>query len=71
MKTGEQIRKEWRDAGQEYERELEKNIEIYHSRLKSIQSECPHDYSFHSDPSGNNDSFWECDYCKHIRTRLA
>jgi hypothetical protein len=32
-------------------------------KTKNIQSECIHDYKYHPDPSGNNDSWYICEGC--------
>jgi len=35
-------------------------------RQKYLQNKCKHDpeyVNFHADPSGNNDSFWDCIEC--------
>lgn len=43
---------------------------IYDDTIRSIRAECPHDYKYHPDPSGNNDSEYVCEVCGNSRRRL-
>lgn len=46
---------------EKYDRKC-KNV---YSEIVKIQKECQHeDLEYHRDPSGNNDSYYECKLCK-------
>ncbi len=52
----------------EAERGLEEEIKesrlVGKERLRDIRIDCPHhETTFHSDPSGGNDSYRDCDLC--------
>jgi hypothetical protein len=40
------------------------------AELKILQSLCPHNFKYHPDPSGNNDSFYQCELCREERKRI-
>lgn len=46
--------------------------EYYKQRIKKIRASCPHDcnWTFHSDPSGNNDSYYSCPACGKESKRM-
>ena len=49
----------------------EKKIKKIKTEIFEIMKNCPHNkISFHSDPSGNNDSFMECSICGKEAKRL-
>lgn len=50
-------------------RKLYEQIRIVQQDLRCLQRHCPHDYLYHPDPSGNNDSFYECTACGHVKSR--
>ncbi len=37
---------------------------------KALKARCPHDWEYHPDPSGNNDSGYCCTICHEERRRL-
>ena len=37
---------------------------------KALIARCPHDWVYHPDPSGNNDSGYVCSICDEERKRL-
>ncbi len=42
----------------------EKVIKEIKTKIVALQKNCPHwSKSYHPDPSGNNDSYYECDTC--------
>lgn len=49
--------KQRREEFQEYDKE-------YRMKLRDLRAQCKHENtSFESDPSGNNDSYHQCDDC--------
>lgn len=41
------------------------DIEVKKKELKELQKACKHQLTtYHPDPSGNNDSWYECDICQ-------
>ena len=53
------------------EEKYKADLEELSHRLKKIRDECPHhEVTYHPDPSGNNDSSYDCDLCgKSARRR--
>jgi hypothetical protein len=46
------------------ERDRLKHLIQRHTKtLAALKEKCPHDWQYHSDPSGNNDSFHDCHLC--------
>ena len=40
------------------------SIQELNSCMDKIQTRCPHyEYTYHEDPSGNNDDYYSCDLC--------
>ena len=35
--------------------------------IKDLRKRCTHDWQYHPDPSGNNDSEWVCNACHESR----
>lgn len=59
-----QVRALEKDRTKEHARHGEAIKEI-DSRLKEAQTRCKHwSRTYHPDPSGNSDSFYECDTCQ-------
>lgn len=38
-------------------------VERLHAERRKLAMRCPHDWKYHPDPSGNNDSHYICDVC--------
>lgn len=43
---------------------------IYERERKNVIDQCEHDWTYHSDPSGNNDSGYSCSGCGTWTKRL-
>lgn len=51
-------------AVEELDAEYKAKKDILKSILRTAQDKCKHEKTtYHSDPSGNNDSYTECDVC--------
>lgn len=54
----------YHDALAALEKEFEAKREILRQELRAAQKICKHEHTtYHPDPSGNNDSYTECDVC--------
>jgi len=49
----------------------EKLLNKLEDESKEIVSRCPHNFVYHSDPSGNNDSGYCCSACQMWKRRLV
>ena len=56
---GQKIRKQMSDLHLEFKIFTEE----YKRQIKLVQEKCTHKWTYHSDPSGGNDSGHSCDYC--------
>ena len=67
LKLMEDIRKGIKIIHQDMDRENlrhEAAIRAYKEKLKAYREQCNHwTRTYYADPSGNNDSFYECDIC--------
>lgn len=55
----------------EVQRKADARIKNLEKKLTQLQNTCSHSKTtFHSDPSGNNDSFLECEICGKTAKRL-
>lgn len=62
-----EIGAERREAKSEYETKINE----LDNRLREVQNRCPHfNYTYHPDPSGNNDSWESCNICGKKSKRL-
>jgi hypothetical protein len=51
-------------ALEELDKEFQIKREFLRKDLRVAQNECKHEHTtYHPDPSGNNDSYTECDWC--------
>lgn len=51
-------------AARATENEYRKAMDAINGEIKSVKDKCPHlTRTYHPDPSGNNDSYHECDSC--------
>lgn len=46
------------------------NLESLIQERKAVIARCPHDWRYEPDPSGNNDSYYECRVCGTTSRRL-
>lgn len=49
---------------QNLQKKLLEDIREINKKIREIRKDCDHqDYTFYGDPSGNNDSFRQCNVC--------
>lgn len=67
LKLVEDIQKTIRTVNQDIDKENTRHegaIKLCKERLKSCRNQCQHwTRTYHPDPSGNSDSFYECNIC--------
>jgi len=55
---------QYTDALEKLDKKYKAKKEILKQKLLEEQEKCPHkSITFHPDPSGNNDSYYECNRC--------
>jgi len=65
MSTPKQLfEKRYNQIKKEFDTKILKAKELLEKRQKS----CKHNFVYHSDASGNNDTYYECSYCKIRKT---
>jgi hypothetical protein len=57
-------------ASEKIEKEFEEAKKKYDKDRVELKRNCPHDYQFEPDPSGNNDSGYYCSACGSWRRKL-
>lgn len=59
------------DIVSEHNKDLADSIEFINKMKKELRDMCPHDWTYHPDPSGNNDSYYTCSLCDYNRKKFT